>query len=253
MADEVLRELREAIVDGRIAQGEQLREVQLAGTFGTGRGVLREALRQLVQEGLVEYVPHRGSFVRLMSLEDRLDVYAAREALESGAVRRALKAPALPNVSRLRAALRKLRVAAGARDRVTEALIAADVDFHRELVALAASPRLTRAHETLMAETSMLLRHHPAYPASDYVADHARLLEAVERSDPRAPDLVAEHLRLSAQLIAGELARETARHDRHADVDTDLAGTNRDKRLAGADRDNRLAPRHRHRRKPDAR
>ena len=60
MADEVLRELREAIVDGRIAQGEQLREVQLASTFGIGRGVLREALRQLVQEGLVEYVPHRG-------------------------------------------------------------------------------------------------------------------------------------------------------------------------------------------------
>ena len=43
-----------------------------------------------MQEGLVEYVPHRGSFVRLMSLDDRLDVYAAREAIESGAVRLAL-------------------------------------------------------------------------------------------------------------------------------------------------------------------
>jgi DNA-binding GntR family transcriptional regulator len=224
MADEVLRELREAIVDGRIAQGEQLREVQLASTFGTGRGVLREAVRQLVQEGLVEYVPHRGSFVRLMSLEDRLDVYAAREALEPGAVRLALGSPSSPDLTRLRGALRRLRVAAGGRNRVTEDLIAADVNFHRELVALAGSPRLTRAHETLMAETRMLLRHHPVYPASDYVGDHTRLLDAVERSDPRTPELVAEHLRLSARLIADELARETARHDGPADAPRDWTG-----------------------------
>jgi DNA-binding GntR family transcriptional regulator len=213
LPEEVLRGLREAIVEGRIAQGEQLRESQLAGSFGTGRGVVREALRQLVQEGLVEYMPHRGNFVRLMSLEDRLDVYAAREALESGAARRALQSGTPPDLARLRLALRRLREAADDRDRVTEALISADVDFHRELVALAGSPRLTRAHETLVAETRMLLRHHPIYPASDYVGDHARLLQALERADPRTPDLVAEHLRLSARLIGDQLARETAEHD----------------------------------------
>lgn len=213
MPDEVLRELREAIVDGRIAQGEQLREVQLAGTFGTGRGVLREAVRQLVQEGLVENVPHRGTFVRLMSLEDRLDVYAAREALEPGAVRQLLQSPNEPDLRRLRKALARLRVAAAGRDRVSEEMIAADVDFHRELVALARSPRLTRAHETLMAETRMLLRHHPVYPGSAYVDDHASLLDALERRDPRTPELVADHLRLSAQLIGDQLARETAHPD----------------------------------------
>jgi DNA-binding GntR family transcriptional regulator len=64
-----------------------------------------------------------------------------------------------------------------------------------------------------MAETRMLLRHHPLYPAADYVADHAQLLEAIERRDPRAAELVAEHLRLSARLIGDELARETADTD----------------------------------------
>jgi DNA-binding GntR family transcriptional regulator len=63
-----------------------------------------------------------------------------------------------------------------------------------------------RAHETLAAETRMLLRHHPAYPWSTYVTDHARLLEAIERRDPATPDLVAAHLRLSKDLIASELA-----------------------------------------------
>src|SRR5215212_9508948 len=107
MTEQVLRELREAIIEGRIAQGEPLREVQLAGTLGTGRSAVREAIRQLVQEGLVDYEPHRGAMVRVMSLADRLDVYVAREAIETGATRRILAAPP-GDLSGLRAALEEL-------------------------------------------------------------------------------------------------------------------------------------------------
>lgn len=208
MTEQVLRELREAIVEGRIPQGEPLREVSLAATLGTGRSAVREAVRQLIQEGLVDYEPHRGAFVRVMSLADRLDVYVAREAIETGAVRRILGAPP-SDLSELRAALEELTehtVTAGGEDRVTEPVIDADIRFHEELVALAGSPRLVRAFETLAAEARMLLRHHPTYPLSTYVSDHVRLLEALERRDPATPDLVADHLRLSKDLIASELA-----------------------------------------------
>ena len=205
MTEQVLRELRQAIVEGRIPQGEPLREVSLAATLGTGRSAIREAIRQLVQEGLVDYEPHRGAYVRVMSLADRLDVYVAREAIETGAARRILDAPPA-DLSDLRAALEGLRKTARDRDRVTEPVIDADIHFHQELVRLAGSPRLVRAHATLAAETQMLLRHHPAYPWSTYVTDHARLLEALERRDPATPDLVAAHLRLSKDLIASELA-----------------------------------------------
>src|SRR3954471_5734863 len=150
MTEQVLRELREAIVEGRIPQGEPLREVSLAATLGTGRSAVREAVRQLVQEGLVDYEPHRGAFVRVMSLADRLDVYVAREAIETGAARRILDAPPT-DPSQLRAALGGLARAAPAHDRVTEPAIDADIHFHQELVRLAGSPRLMRAHETLAA------------------------------------------------------------------------------------------------------
>ena len=204
---QVLTELRDAIIDGRIPQGEALREVPLAGTFGTGRSAVREAVRQLVQEGLVEYELHRGAFVRVMSLTDRLDVYVAREAIEAGVARRVVEASPPADLSALQAALDDLRDSAKGHDRVTEDLIAADIRFHEELVKLAGSPRLERAHGTLAAETRMLLRHHPAYPWSDYVTDHERIFEAIERRDRRAPDIVVEHLRLSARLIGDELER----------------------------------------------
>src|SRR5215207_10819354 len=205
--EQVLQELREAIIDGRIAQGEALREIPLAQTFGTGRSAVREAIRQLVQEGLVDYELHRGAFVRVMSLADRLDVYVAREAIEAGVARLAIEASAAPKLSALRAALEDLRTRAQGHDGITDDLIEADIRFHEELVRLAGSPRLTRAHETLVAETRMLLRHHPAYPWSDYVTDHERLFDTIEQRDPRAPEYALEHLRLSARLIGEELDR----------------------------------------------
>jgi DNA-binding GntR family transcriptional regulator len=208
--EQVLHELREAIIDGRIAQGDALREVSLAGAFGTGRSAVREAVRQLVQEGLVEYELHRGAFVRMMSLADRLDVYVAREAIEAGVARRLVEASPAPDLSTLRAALDDLRATAEGHDRVTEDLIAADIRFHQQLVQLGGSPRLRRAHGTLAAETRMLLRHHPEYPWSDYVRDHERLFEAIEQRDPGAPEIVVEHLRLSARLIGDELERDEA-------------------------------------------
>jgi DNA-binding GntR family transcriptional regulator len=205
--EQVLHELREAIIDGRIAQGEALREVPLARTLGTGRSAVREAIRQLVQEGLVDYELHRGAFVRVMSLADRLDVYIAREAIEAGVARLAVEASAAPDLSALRAAMQDLRATAHGHDRITDDVIEADIRFHEELVRLGRSPRLRRAHETLAAETRMLLRHHPTYPWSDYVSDHERLFDAIEQRDPRAPDYVIEHLRLSARLIGEELDR----------------------------------------------
>jgi DNA-binding GntR family transcriptional regulator len=207
MTEQVLRELREAIIEGRIPQGEALREVSLAGTLGTGRSAVREAIRQLVQEGLVDYEPHRGAFVRVMSLADRLDVYVAREAIEVGAARQILEHEP-GDMTELRAALDELRAAAAGVDHVTDPMIDADIRFHQELVRLAGSPRLIRAHDTLAAETRMLLRHHPDYEGSTYVTDHVRLLEAIERRDPATPDLVAGHLRLSKDLIARSLAHE---------------------------------------------
>jgi DNA-binding GntR family transcriptional regulator len=208
--DHVLSELRAAIVSGRIRPREPLRETTLAQMLGTGRSAIREAIRHLVQEGLVEYQLNKGASVRVLSVADSDDVYLAREAIEVSAVRHALDRASALDLGPLRDALDRITAAANATPADEPAgteLIAADLDFHREMVRLSGSPRLSRAHETLAAEAQMFMHHQPVYSPITYEADHTVLFDAIARRDPSAPDLVREHLGLSARLIAGELDR----------------------------------------------
>ena len=204
------RIIREAIVDGRIPPGAPLREASLVEMLGTSRGTVREALSQLVQEGLVEYRLHRGAFVPRQKLSDRLDVYVAREAVETWAARKLLETSEELDFSKLEAAIDAMAADGAELAKPTEETIAADLRFHHELVRMAGSQRLTRAHETFAAETRMLLRAHPPYPRRTYAGDHKKLVEALRRRDPRTPDLVAEHLRLTSRLIGGEVGSEPA-------------------------------------------
>ncbi len=212
--DQVLHELRTAIIAGRIKPREQLPEAALAQAFGTGRSAIREALRHLVQEGLVVSEINRGAWVRALSSEEVVDVYRARTAIEVAAVRAAQERPVLSDLTGLRAAQERIRAACGATngdESPSREVIAADIDFHRELVALAGSPRLSRAHEPLAAESQILLNWHPVYSISDYASDHQRLLDALEGADEDAAEVVRAHLMLSVELILEEAARYASR------------------------------------------
>jgi DNA-binding GntR family transcriptional regulator len=204
----VRRIIREAIVEGTIPPGSALRESRLQEMLGTSRGTIREALRHLVQEGLVEYRLHQGAFVPDQTLTDRLDVYVAREAIEMWAARKLLESDNGLDLSTLETAIAAMEVDAPELTRPSEETIAADLRFHHELVRMAGSERLTRAHETFAAETRMLLRAHPPYPQRTYAGDHKKLVDALRRRDPTTPDLVAGHLRLTSRLISGEVSPE---------------------------------------------
>jgi DNA-binding GntR family transcriptional regulator len=197
--DQVVRALRAAIVSGSIAQGEQLREVRLASRLGTGRSAVREALRQLVQEGLAQHEVHRGTFVRSITASDITDVYRAREAVECAALELVLTRNGV-DLAPLHEELERLREAAAGGAGTWHEMADVDIRLHERLVELACSPRLVRMFETLAAESRMHLYAYPAYPALQNVADHQRIVEALERRSPDAVELLREHLRFSARL-----------------------------------------------------
>lgn len=80
-------QLKRLIVSGELAAGARLTEIDLAAALGISRGPLREAIRELVDIGLVVSKPYKGLFVRDITLEDLNEIYSLRTALEQFAFR----------------------------------------------------------------------------------------------------------------------------------------------------------------------
>lgn len=79
---EIANGVRELILSGSLAPGERIRQQELAADYGISRLPVREALRQLENEGLVVQIPHAGARVSSISLDECLELYRLREVLE---------------------------------------------------------------------------------------------------------------------------------------------------------------------------
>lgn len=87
MSEDVYLILREQIIKNKIKPGSQLVEMDISDSLNVSRTPVREALRQLEQEGLVESFPRRGCFVTEISIEDAIELYEVREYLEGLAMK----------------------------------------------------------------------------------------------------------------------------------------------------------------------
>jgi len=86
-----ITELREAIREGRFAPGQRLVVADVTRSFGVSAGPVREAIRRLTGEGLIDIVPHRGATVRTFSLQEVRDIFDLREVIEGMTARAAAR------------------------------------------------------------------------------------------------------------------------------------------------------------------
>jgi DNA-binding GntR family transcriptional regulator len=181
-------QLRREILGGAFAPGDRLVEEQITRRFQISRAPLREALRLLAQQGLVEHLPRRGVRVATLSPTDVDELFELRDILEQHAVAKAL--PGAGSLAGLRRELAAMRDAAAAGQAFERA--EAHRRFHVELVALAGQRQLRLAYEPILVRLqlhmAMNLRREEEVVASadDGVRRHTVLLEAVESDDPAA-------------------------------------------------------------------
>jgi DNA-binding GntR family transcriptional regulator len=183
------REIREAIISGRLDPGARLVEQDLARTLNLSRGPVREALRELSREGLVELRPNRGATVTRITPDNVVEVYAIRNALGSLVLRVLLidGPPAPETLARLESLAARARAAA---KRSQAAMIEADLAFQRALVEETGLPRLVRQFVESSAEIrTFVSRLRIEYPDRDRILeDHDRLIEALRRCDLAAAE-----------------------------------------------------------------
>lgn len=130
----VAQKLREAIMSGNLKPGQRLVERELCEMMGVSRPSIREALRALEADGLVNTVPHRGPVVSTISLEEARQLYAARAVLEGFAGRECARLHDPAVVRRIGDALSRLKAALARPKPDMIAILEAKTDFYAALI-----------------------------------------------------------------------------------------------------------------------
>jgi len=209
----ILGRMREAVLSGQLPAGSRLVERDLAARFGTSRGPIRDAIRELAREGLAVETPRRGTVVSTLTARDLTEVYLVRESLEAGACRAIIRGAATDEIQRLSAHLDAFDDAWSRGASFVEAA-EHDVAFHRALVSLTGNRRLIAVYEQMLNTTVLLLRT-AAEASSGLRVEiepwvHRAILDALlARDADRVQAAVAEHYRVAEDRLFG-LAGEAA-------------------------------------------
>ncbi len=191
----VFESLREAIISGQLRPGERMMEIQLAEEMGVSRTPVREAIRKLELEGLVEMIPRKGAYVAGLSLRDIADVFEIRRALEGLAAELAadrITDEELENLERYLVIISE-QIEAGNLEEVVQT----DTDFHTLLYQASRNNRLSQIINNLREQIQRFRTTSLSYPGRMKAAleEHRKIVEAISSRDGELARRIAqEHI-----------------------------------------------------------
>jgi DNA-binding GntR family transcriptional regulator len=202
----VFNRLREDIISGKYKENEELRESTIAGELGVSRTPVREAIKQLELEGLVNVIPNKGAYVTGISEKDIRDIYVIRSYLEGLCARWACEKQTDDLILKLSEVvdLTDFYIEKGNTDQILEL----DDRFHELLYQASGSKRLY----TLLSDF-----HHYVKPirqqslsrisrAKESNAEHRAIVEAFKKGDEEEAERLAhEHIirTISSHIMRG--------------------------------------------------
>jgi DNA-binding GntR family transcriptional regulator len=174
--DRVLAAVRTAIAGRTLLPGQQVAEVELAASLGVSRTPVREALRELEQQGLVVSYPFRGSFIRTFSAKDVENLVFLRAALEGMAASQAVENASRAQMRRLDELVGEMAAVLASEAGETAATVI-DLTFHDTLVALSGNGEIARVWRWVDPLIRTMLAHDaPQRAPEDARARHERLV-----------------------------------------------------------------------------
>ncbi|WP_254407457.1 GntR family transcriptional regulator [Streptomyces sp. GMY02] len=206
LREEIIETLRAAVISGQLRPGVVYSAPSLAEQFGVSSTPVREAMLDLVREGLVEAVRNKGFRVTELSEQDLDDITHLRALIEIPTVRRIAEAGVDPAViERLRPLAAGIEDAARRQDLIAH--VAIDMEFHLTLLGLTGNSYLVETVRSLRSRSriyglSILAAHDQLVPSSH---EHAELLDLIEAGDADgAEELMRRHMGHVRGIWAGE-------------------------------------------------
>lgn len=189
--------LRKAILQGDFEPGERLIQEELASALDVSRMPVREALRKLETEGLIELIPHRGAIVKPLNVEDVDEIYTLRATLEGLAVRKSVGRMTAEDIEKLENLVDRMKSAGDA-----EQFVKINIEYHRLLMKHCIWKRLLSFIETLWNGFPQQTPHMLSGQVNLSNREHDEILQAVKEKDPdKAARLVSSHIQRTGKLL----------------------------------------------------
>ncbi|WP_100810009.1 MULTISPECIES: GntR family transcriptional regulator [unclassified Microbacterium] len=204
-SERVYEAIMDLIRDGAIAPGDSLRESSLANELGVSRTPVRESLRRLAAEGIVEFLPNRGSTLVAYDRDDVAELFTLRALLEPEAAAGAAVHRADTDLSLLNELLTEMDAAVASRDR--RAMAQLNAEFHGAIVAMSGS-RVLPELINLVTRKPIVQRTYNRYSDAELERSqrhHRELVEAIgEGNSSWAHSVMRVHIEAARSLYLGD-------------------------------------------------
>ncbi len=200
LASVVQQEIERTILTGDYAPGFKLNEAVLAERLGVSRGPVREAFRMLDEAGLVRTEKNRGVFVRAIPIDEALEIFDLRGAMDEWVGKRLAERITAEQLKEIRMQVAEMETAVKAQDARQYHLL--NLKFHDRMVEMAGNRKLTDTYRRLIKELSLFRRQNLADVAlmRTFLAEHKQIVKAIASGDAQAAGrAMVDHVMQSKQ------------------------------------------------------
>lgn len=202
-ADGVIEAVRMAIVRGVFPPGSRLSEAELARQLGVSRTPVREAIRALEKDGLLQRAPGQGLSIADISVDDVEEIYTIKTVLEGTAVRLACRRATEKDLARLYRFTEEMQVLAERGEIAAYAKVSRE--FHAALIRVSRSRRLAELYQAVDTPIQRLRVYALSQPGRplDSVREHRAIIDAIAGRDPeQAERLIRSHVGGAGAILA---------------------------------------------------
>lgn len=202
LSDQVYESLSHAILTRQIKPGQHLVEQPLADQLSVSRISIREAIRRLAQDGLVEIIPSKGSYVVNLTADDVKEIYQLRSALECIALKEIMSHEQNGKLAALDQIVTKMIALEKKEDRLQGASL--DNQFHRTFMNLSGLTRTIRIWEQMSTQITMVIYTVSSnYPSYEGLSErHAKLVYLIRSGNSKMTEAyLQEHIQQGAELL----------------------------------------------------
>ena len=198
LTDEIVDIIRDRILKGEYRIGEKIKENQIATEFKVSRTPIREAFKQLENEGLIDYVPNRGCFAKGFTRQDIEDIYAVRKALELMAVEWAVSRISGEQIAALQEQSELMEFYTARKD--SDKVLELNSAYHNIIYDAAGSrfmAQILRSYKEYIEQTRKVILYEQTY-LEEILKEHKKVLDAIIARDVEgAKKAMGEHLEMS--------------------------------------------------------